>query len=133
MSPVSIISGKSVVTVAAYEKKPSICIGRHSSAPLNSVAIATFVRIVPQWPLSSPSALRSSWRNRRKQRILPAPPGEKGQNGEKGRYTNKRCAGWIIREKRPRNVNSHCTPSPFFLPLLDRHRTILCAPSGSKR
>lgn len=47
---------------------------------------------------------------------------EKGQKGEKGRYTNKRCAGWIIREKRPRNVNSHCgEPSPTpSIPIGDR-------------
>lgn len=54
------------------EKKASICIGRHSSAPLNSVAIATFVQIVPQWPLSSLPQPRS-----------PALPGEKlGANKE---------------------------------------------------
>lgn len=47
---------------------------------------------------------------------------EKGQKGEKGRYTNKRCAGWIIREKRLRNVNLHCgEPSPTpSLPIGDR-------------
>lgn len=67
------------------EKKASICIGRHSSAPLNSIAIATFVQIVPQWPLSSlPRSPVSSWRETRcKQRILPAPA--RGRKGPKGR------------------------------------------------
>jgi hypothetical protein len=96
---------------------------------------------VPQWPLSSlprPTLLLFLERNSVQTKNPPcALSGEKGQNDEKGRYTNKRCAGWIIQEKRPpRNVNSHCgEPSPtpsLCLPIGDRnmYRVDLWKPSG---